>query len=288
MSAVSSLPCARQASATTPAISEFSPAVDSVTITSADAICSIKFIVSPASPASQPPTGCAGAEPPGARRNVAFCQWPSARRRNTRSLGPSSAMTLTARARAFGASMRKRDSEARVARADSLSIASHRRVRDAFAHGERLARALVERLILRQHDRRGAHALMRRIDAGRRDALLVQRLDRLQHAMPRHDDAVVGGDQILFRAVDDRAHALLQRSVLHRDAFDAAVVAAGLLRGAVDQVIVVLVGERAIAAGDEFDIDTLAVLHRLHFALGERTHRMIVEAPRPAVFVVNR
>ena len=64
--------------------------------------------------------------------------------------------------------------------------------------------------------------LVLRIDAGRNRPLLRQRLRGPHQAVPRHDDAVVGRDQILLGAVDDRPHAFLQRRVLHGDARDAA------------------------------------------------------------------
>src|ERR1043166_4866698 len=64
--------------------------------------------------------------------------------------------------------------------------------------------------------------MVRRIDAGRDHVFFHQRLDRAQQPMARHDDAVVGRDEVLFGTVDHRPHALLQRGVLHGDALDAA------------------------------------------------------------------
>ena len=61
---------------------------------------------------------------------------------------------------------------------------------------------------------------MRRIDAGRRDAPLRQRLGGPHQAVARHDDSVVGGDQVLLGAVADRPHALLQRGILDGEAGD--------------------------------------------------------------------
>ncbi len=80
-------------------------------------------------------------------------------------------------------------------------------------------------------------------------ALFRQRLRRPHQAMTRHDDAVVGRDQVFLGAVDDRPHAFLQRRILHGNAFHAAVGLAALLRLAVDQVVVVLVGHRSESAG---------------------------------------
>ena len=53
-----------------------------------------------------------------------------------------------------------------------------------------------------------------------------------------------------------------KRRILDREAFDAAVGPAGLLRGAVHQVVVVLVGERPVGAGHVFAVHALAGLHR--------------------------
>ena len=60
-----------------------------------------------------------------------------------------------------------------------------------------------------------------RVDTRRFDALL-QVFGRAHEALARHDDAVVGRDQMLAHAVLNPAHALLERRILHADAFDAA------------------------------------------------------------------
>src|SRR3982074_2013580 len=109
-----------------------------------------------------------------------------------------------------------------------------------------LLRRVLECLLRRQHHRSRAHLVMFGIDAGRRDALLHQRFGRAQQPMPRHDDAVIGGDEVLLGAVTDRPHALLQRRILDGEAGDPAEGLAGLLRGPIDQIVVVLVGERPI------------------------------------------
>ena len=117
---------------------------------------------------------------------------------------------------------------------------------------ERFARGVLERLIRRQHARRrNAPA----DDRGRRPgdhAVLGERLDGAEQPLARQDDAAVGRDERLFGAIDDRSHALLQRRVLHREPFDAAVGPARLLRGAIHQVVVVLVRERTIGSGHDF------------------------------------
>src|SRR5262249_62073073 len=101
-------------------------------------------------------------------------------------------------------------------------------------------------------------------------------------------DAVVGGNQILLGAIADRAHALLQRGILAGKAGDAAISLAGLLGGAVHQIIVVLVGDRPERAGHVFAVHAGAVLHGVDFAFRECAGRMEVIGPGPAVLVVDR
>src|SRR5580700_10132000 len=120
----------------------------------------------------------------------------------------------------------------------------HRSLRHAGLAVERFLGAVLERHVGRQHHRAGTDFLVLDVDAGRRHAFVEERLGGAHQAVPRHDDAVVGRDQVFLGAVADRAHAFLQRGVLHGKAGDAAIGPPGLLRGAVDQIIVVLVGER--------------------------------------------
>src|SRR5712691_9056682 len=144
-------------------------------------------------------------------------------------------MTLTVRGCEFGASMRNFASTAVVMRADSLIMAgapSDRSVRDARTDRELLARRILERLIRRQHDRGRSYPLVRGLDAGRRDALLNQRLGGAYQPVARHDDSVVGRHEVLLGPVDDRPHALLQRGVLHGEALHPAEGSARLLPGA--------------------------------------------------------
>src|SRR5690349_15064635 len=108
--------------------------------------------------------------------------------------------------------------------ANTFSIASflYRRLRDALFRLQRLAGAFLERRARGQDHGHRAHLLVRRVAAGREGALRDELLRGLHQAMARHDDAVVGGDEVLLRAVLDRAHALLQGGILHADALDAA------------------------------------------------------------------
>src|ERR1700745_922927 len=124
-----------------------------------------------------------------------------------------------------------------------------------------LFRGILVGLVARQHDGGRANLLVFGGDAGRNRALFHQGLGGPQQAVARHDDAVVGRDEVLLGAVDDRSHALLDRAVLHAEALNPAIAAARFLGGAVHQIVVVLVGGRPEGAGDAFDVNALAVLH---------------------------
>ena len=115
-----------------------------------------------------------------------------------------------------------------------------------------------------------------RIEARRRLALLHRRA-ALRSRMPRHDDGVVGRDQVLLGAVRDRPHAFLQRRVLHRDALDAAVVdALPSARRGPSGSRCRLLADRPERAGDQLGVDAVAVLHRLELLVGQRARRMVV------------
>src|SRR5215472_17004264 len=113
-------------SAAAPALSS---ALATITTRSAEAISSMRFLVRPARSLSQPPSEKRSGAPPEvapakaeAVRKVAPCQASHANCLTTRSPAVSSAITLTARGREFGASMRNLASVAELMRADSLCI----------------------------------------------------------------------------------------------------------------------------------------------------------------------
>src|SRR5262249_10231419 len=120
------------------------------------------------------------------------------------------------------------------------------------------------------------------------DALLEECLGGPHQPVARHDDAVVGRDQVLLGAVADRPHAFLQRGVLAGKARHPAIGLAGLLGGAVHQIVVVLVGEGPVGAGYVFAVYAGTLLHGVDLALGERAHRMEIVGPGPAGRVVDR
>ncbi len=113
-----------------------------------------------------------------------------------------------------------------------------------------------------------AHPMVGGIDARRRDAFLRQRPGRPHQSVPCHDDAVVGGDQVLLGAIADRTHALLQRGVLDGETGHSAERPARLLRRAIDQIVVVLVGERPIGPRDVLAVHAGAVTHGIDLAAG--------------------
>src|SRR5215475_6458596 len=136
--------------------------------------------------------------------------------------------------------MRKRASAAEFMRADSLvttSPGSDRRRRHGGTSGQRFAGGYLEWLIRGQ-----------------------------DHANTRHDDAVVSRYESLLRAIDNRSHTFLNRSILHGKTLNAAKASAGLLSCAIDQVIVIFVGQWAIAAGLIFDVDPFAGSNCRHFS----------------------
>src|SRR5262249_28882501 len=159
---------------------------------------------------------------------------------------------------------------------------------DTRTNVERVSGRIHERLTGLKDDRGRPHTLMLGGDTGRGRILVDQILDRTQQAMPCHDDAVVRRDEIFFCAIDDRTHAFLQGRVLHRNTCNTAVGAAGFLRFAVDQVIIVLVGQWPERPRHVSDMDALAVTHGRNFARGQRAHGVVIEAPGPAVFIIDR
>src|SRR5256885_10146885 len=112
--------------------------------------------------------------------------------------------------------------------------------------------------------------------------------------MACHDDAVVGRDQVLLGAIDDRAHQLLDAGILHRKSSDAAIGFAGLLGGAIDEVVVVFIGFGPPSLGSPaiaLFVDHVAagaVAHRRDLGVGERAHRVVVPVPNPAVLIIDR
>src|SRR5215468_364643 len=284
-----------QASPISAAAWEFSPAVATITTRSAPLTSLTRSLVRPARSLSQP---CMEKPRPGgtpanadAVKKLALFQRRSARCLTTVSLAASSAMTLTCRSLELGASIRNRASAAVDILALSLSIAVqalHRCRGHAWAGHQGVPGGVLEGLVARQHHGRRSHPLVDWIDARRPFALVHERLDGAQQAVARHDDPVIGRHQVLLGAIDDRPHAFLNRGVLHAEALNAAVASARLLGGAIDQIVIVFVGKRTERAGRTFDMDALAVAHRRHFGVGEIADRVVVEAPGPAILVIDR
>src|SRR6266436_6591009 len=92
---------------------------------------------------------------------------------------------------------------------------------------------------------------------------------------------------MLLGPVSDGSHALLHRRILHGETLDAAVMAAALLFGAVDQVIVAAVGNGTERPGQELGMNAVAVLDELDMLLGYVVGGMKRHRPRHAIFVVH-
>jgi len=60
------------------------------------------------------------------------------------------------------------------------------------------------------------------------------------------------------------------------------------LRAPVDQVVVARVGDRLVRAGLVHAVDPAARLHVGDLMSFQRAQRMVVDAPRPAILVVDR
>src|SRR5262245_34323865 len=133
----------------------------------------------------------------------------------------------------------------------------------------------------------GAHALPVGRERRRLRAVL-QRGRRFVEETPGHHDRAVGRKQLLVLVVLDRSHAFLQRRILNGEAEDAAVGALLLLRTAIDEIVVVLVGQRTERAGLVGTMDAFALLHVMAFLGGQRFARMEVDTPGPAIVIVDR
>src|SRR5262245_44565336 len=133
----------------------------------------------------------------------------------------------------------------------------------------------------------GAYALPVGVERRRLGAFL-QRGRRLVKKASGHHDRAVGRQQLLVLVVLDRPHAFLQRRILDGEAEHAAVGAVFLLRAAVDEIVVVLVCQRAERAGLVRAVDAFAFLHVVPFLVGQRLLRMEIDAPGPAIVIVDR
>src|SRR6266853_6907719 len=133
-------------------------------------------------------------------------------------------------------------------------------------------------------DERGrAHELGLRAQP-RRLAALLDFLPRLHQPLARDDDGAVGGPEMLLGPVRDESHALLHRRILHGEALDAVVVAAALLFGTIDQVIVAAVGHGTERFGYQLGMNAVAVLDEFDMLLGYGVGGMKRHRPRHAIF----
>src|SRR5215472_15769802 len=133
----------------------------------------------------------------------------------------------------------------------------------------------------------GTDTLLARVERGRFAAVL-ERHGRLIEGAPRHHDRAIGWKQLFVFMVLDRSHAFLQRSILGGESEHAAIGALVLLRLAIHEVIVVLVRERTECAGLIGAVDSLALLHVAPLLGRQRLTGVKIDAPGPAIVVVNR
>src|SRR6266849_8121426 len=140
------------------------------------------------------------------------------------------------------------------------ALRSNRGVGDALSRLQVFALGLGKGDAEWKHKGGGAHALAFRRQP-RRGRAVLQGERGAAKAMARHDDCIVGRDEILLGAVLDRTHALLHGSILHGDALDAAKGASSLLGVAIDHVVVILIDDRPEGAWDQRDVDAAAAAH---------------------------
>src|SRR6266699_6845436 len=156
----------------------------------------------------------------------------------------------------------------------------------AFSILHRVHGALLEIGVHGDDERGRAHELGLRAQP-RRLAAFLNFVPGFYQTLARKDDSAVGGPQMLLGPVSDGSHAFLHRRILHGEAPDAVVVAAALLLGAVDQVIVAAVGRRTERPGYQLGMNAVAVLDELDMLLGYGMGGMKRHRPRHAIFVVH-
>jgi len=137
-----------------------------------------------------------------------------------------------------------------------------------------------------QQDAGGAHALRRTVQR-RRLRTVGQAHDGLVQHAARHDDGAIRGQQPFGLVVLDGSHAFLQRRILHGEAEHAAVRALLLLRHAIDQIVVVLVGKRTESDGIAGRVNAPARVQVRALLPGQRLARVEIDAPGPATVVVD-
>src|SRR5213596_1127988 len=137
----------------------------------------------------------------------------------------------------------------------------------AFAVLHRIQGVLLEIGFHGEDERSRAHELGLRAQP-RRLAALLDFIPRFHQTLARDNDGSVGGAEMLLGPVRDGSHAFLDRRVLHGEALDAVVVAAALLFGTIDQVIVAAVRHRTERPRYQLGMNAVAVLDELDMLLG--------------------
>src|SRR5437879_11628368 len=149
----------------------------------------------------------------------------------------------------------------------SLATGSDGDVGLALSVLHRIQRMLLEIGFHGDDERGRAHELGLRAQP-RRLAALLDFLPGFYQPLTRDDDRAVGGPEILLGPVRDGSHAFLHRRILHGETLDAVVVAAALLFGTINQVIVAAVGDRTERSGYQLGMNDVTVLDELGMLLG--------------------
>src|SRR6266849_9334956 len=147
------------------------------------------------------------------------------------------------------------------------STASDGDVGRAFSILHRIQGMLLEIGFHGKDERGRAHELRLRAQP-RRLAALLDFLPSFHQPLARDDDGAVGGPEMLLGPVRDGSHAFLHRRILHGEALDAVVVAAALLFGTIDQVIVAAIGHGTERPGYQLGMNAIAVLDEFDMLLG--------------------
>ena len=128
---------------------------------------------------------------------------------------------------------------------------------------------------------------MLRNSARRLGALVAKFSHYLAQTVAHHDNSVISGYQILPGSSNNWPHGFLNAGVLHRKPCNTRIGFSAFLGRSVHQVVVVLILYGAERARNNFAMNAFTVQAGLALFGGQRTFRMIVVAPGPAVFVID-
>src|SRR5262249_14557101 len=111
---------------------------------------------------------------------------------------------------------------------------------------------------------------------------------RLQQQAADFDDSRIACEQMFASAIGDRAHRFLDGAILAAERLHAGEGLAAGLPGTIDQIIVGLVANGAVGAGDVFGVDATETFLAREVFVGERPRRMKIDAVEHRVLVIDR